>query len=106
LVVMGAGVVGLGVGTLFALSAKSRYDDSLNHCDRTNHDLCDPQGVSTRNDARSAGNVATAALGGGAAAVVVGGVVWLTAPSGARPTSAASVVVAPTLGGAVVRGAW
>src|SRR5579884_1229259 len=42
--VLGAfGLVGAGVGTALALSAKSRYDDSLAHCETTDHDLCDPQ---------------------------------------------------------------
>jgi hypothetical protein len=41
----------------------------------------------------------------GAAALVGGAIVWFTAPR-ASATGAASIVVAPTLGGAVLRGAF
>jgi serine/threonine-protein kinase len=104
----GLGIVGLGVGTAFALSAKSKYDDSLNACETANHDLCNPTGISQRNDARSAGDAATVAFGLGAAALVAGGILWFTAPraSAAPRTGSASLVVAPTLGGAVVKGAF
>jgi hypothetical protein len=108
LVVAGLGVAGVAVGTVFVLSAKSRYNDSLNHCEAANPDLCDPQGITQRNDARSAGNIATAALGVGAAALIGGGILWLTAPSGAsgHGGGGARWAVAATLSGAVVKGAW
>jgi serine/threonine-protein kinase len=100
-VLAGAGVVGLAVSAGFAASAKSKYNDSLSHCETVNHDLCDPSGIATRNDARSAGNVATVALGIGGAALVAGAVLWLTAPRGG-----VAVGVAPAPGGAVVKGVW
>jgi hypothetical protein len=108
LVVGGIGVVGLGVGTVFAIVAKNKYDDSLPDCEVANHDLCNATGVGVRNDARSAGDVATISLGVGAAALIAGGVLWFTAPGGtsAHPSGAASIVIAPTLGGAMVRGAF
>jgi len=108
LVVGGLGVVGLGLGAVYAVVAKNKYDQSLGDCEVTNHDLCNSSGVSLRNDARSAGDVATLSLGLGAAALVAGGVLWFTAPggTGSHPTGAASIVVAPTLGGAVMRGAF
>jgi hypothetical protein len=63
--------------------------------------------VSKRDDARSAGDVATIALGAGAALAIGGVVLVLTAPSGkAEAPRAASIQIAPTLGGAVVRGQW
>jgi hypothetical protein len=109
LVLAGLGVVGLGTGTGLALSAKGKYNDSVrNHCERGNPNLCDPTGVSLRNDARSQGDAATLAFGIGAAALVAGGVLWLTAPSGqaTRDSGAPKLVLIPTLGGAVVKGAW
>jgi hypothetical protein len=56
----------------------------------------------------TAGDGATVAFAIGAAALVAGGVVWFTAPKEPRadaPAASAAprVVVAPTLGGALVR---
>ena len=112
-IVVGAvGIVGVAVGGIFALNAKSKYNDSLKSCP-SDKNLCTPDGVSQRDDARSAGNVATVALGVGAVAIVAGAVLWLTAPkSDAAPANATTVRVrfdvAPTLGGgsAFLRGQW
>jgi serine/threonine-protein kinase len=109
LVLAGLGVVGLGVATGFAVSAKSKYNDSLANCQQPpgNHDLCDAEGVTQRNDARSRGDVATVLFGVGAAALVGGGVLWLTAPRApAGGKGLALLVLEPTLGGAIVKGAW
>ncbi len=105
IVVTGLGVVGLGLGTVFGLEAKGKYNDSLDHCEPGNPNLCDDSGISQRNSARAAGNVSPVAFGVGAAALVGGIVLWLTAPGGGH-ASAVSLLVAPTPGGAVVRGAW
>jgi hypothetical protein len=107
LVVAGVGVVGLGVGAGFALSAKSQYNTSLSNCEPSNPDACNGTGVSQRNDARSAGNIASVAVSVGAAALAGGAVIWLTAPHGGQPpSSSARIGIAPTLGGAFVQGAW
>jgi hypothetical protein len=107
LIVAGVGVVGLGVGAGFALSAKSQYNTSLSSCEPSNPNACNATGVSQRNDARSAGNIASVAVSVGAAALVGGAVIWLTAPHGGQPpSSSARIGIAPTLGGAVVEGAW
>jgi serine/threonine-protein kinase len=79
-VVAGVGVVGMLTSLGVALAAKGKYNDSLQHCEASNHNLCDSTGVSQRNDARSMGDAATVVLGVGAALVVVGGVVIFTAP--------------------------
>lgn len=108
-VVVGAvGVVGLGVGGAFAAIAKNRYNDSLPNCHPDDPNVCNSTGVTQRNNARDAGNVATVAASVGAAALVGGLVIWLTAPRVApsQPSSALRVGVAPTLGGAVLQGAW
>ncbi len=107
LVVAGVGVVGLGVGAGFAVSAKSQYNTSLGNCETGNPNVCNGTGVSQRNDARSAGNIASVAVSVGAAALAGGAVIWLTAPrAGQPPSSSARIGLAPTLGGAVVQGAW
>jgi hypothetical protein len=104
LVVAGLGLVSAGVGGAIALGAKSKYNESLHDCDPDQHNVCDAAGVSERNDARSAGNLATVFVGVGAAVFVAGGITWLTAPHGTRPAAAFEVL--PTLGGVVARGAW
>jgi hypothetical protein len=51
-------------------------------------------GVSLRDDARTAGNIATVAIGVGAAALVAGAVLFLTAPSAEKPRA----MLAPSAG--------
>jgi hypothetical protein len=105
-VVAGVGVVGLGVGAVFAILAKSKYNESKENGQCPNDpNICSATGVSERDTARSDGNVATVALSVGAAALVAGGVLWFTAAHGPRPTSG-SLQVSPTLGGFVARGSW
>jgi|HubBroStandDraft_6_1064221.scaffolds.fasta_scaffold37048_3 hypothetical protein len=106
IVIAGLGVVGVGLGAVFGLEAKGKYNDSLGNCETSNPDLCNSTGLSQRDSARSAGNVSTVAFGVGAAALVGGAVLWLTAPSSASHASGFNAFVAPALGGAVVRGAW
>ncbi|MGH7295678.1 MAG: tetratricopeptide repeat protein, partial [Polyangiaceae bacterium] len=107
LVVGGVGIVGLGVAAAFAVSAKSQYNTSLGNCESNDPNVCSGTGVTQRNNARTAGNVASVAASVGAAALVGGAVIWLTAPrSGSSSAAAARVGIAPTLGGAVLQGAW
>lgn len=103
-----AGIAGLGLGTVFAVIAKNKYNDSLPNCRPDDPNTCNSTGVSTRNDARDAGNVASIALGVGAAALVGGAVIWLTAPHAGSPPASGSarIGIAPALGGAVLQGAW
>ena len=109
LVVAGAGIAGVAVGAVFGLKSKSSHDDATAHCAGPNETLCDPQGVASGNDAISAGNVSTIAFAVGGVAVAAGAVLWLTAPSsrGASPSAPRSgLLLAPTLGGAALRGSW
>ena len=107
LIVAGVGVVGLATGGVFALVAKSQYNTSLNNCESGNANLCNGTGISQRNDARTSGNVASVAVSVGAAALVGGAVIWLTAPHGSQPpASSARIGLAPSLGGALLQGAW
>jgi hypothetical protein len=105
IVIAAVGLAGLGASGVFAVLAKNTYNDSLNNCQPSNPGLCNGTGVSQRNDARTDGNIASVAFGVGAAALVGGVIVWLTAPH-ASSTGAARLVVAPTLGGAIVQGAF
>ena len=103
------GVVGLGIGAGFAFHAKSQYNDSLGpgnaNCP-VDPNKCNATGVSLRNDAISSGNAASVLLGVGAAAVVGGVLLVLTAPSAAAPPAKGQIRVLPTLGGALVQGAF
>jgi hypothetical protein len=111
LVIAGVGVVGLGVGGVFALSAKSKYDDSKANCLQSDVNLCNAQGVSQRDDARSAGNLATVFGGIGLAAVIGGTVLYFTAPSSsstARSSKPLAVGASalPHGGALTLGGAW
>ena len=104
----GAGVVGVGVGTAFALSARSKYDDSLAFCNDSDPNRCNATGVSLREDARGRGNVATVALGLGGAALIGGIVLVLASPD--RPDEAARIETGPAVAGEgaawMMRGTW
>jgi tetratricopeptide (TPR) repeat protein len=71
----GAALATLGAGTALAFSAKSRYDDSLAHCDAEG---CDGRGVSEQQGAVAQGNVATVLLALGVVCVGGGVYLWLT----------------------------
>jgi tetratricopeptide (TPR) repeat protein len=101
----GVGIAGLALGTVFVLRAKSKYDDSLAQCP-SNNNLCTQQGVSLRDDARSAGNIATASFIAGAVSLGAGAVLWLTAPRTEQPRTSAEFHLSPTPGGAMIYGQW
>jgi hypothetical protein len=107
LIVGGVGIVGLGIGTTFAVIAKSKYNDSLASCSPDNKNRCNDQGVSLRDDARSAGNVATVAFGVGGAALVAGAVLFFTAPSTPeKPHIAVAPAATPGSASLVVLGTY
>ncbi len=105
LVVAGIGAVGLGVGGVFGLLAKSSYDDARTHCTADNR--CTADGVSGVDKAHNQATLSTIAMGVGAAALAGGLIVYFTAPS-AKATPAVGLRVVPTVGGAAmsVGGAW
>ena len=88
-VAAGVGVVGLGAGTIFALSANSKWSDAKEPCTPTG---CPHDSVEKGSDARSQANVATAAFIVGGLALAGAGVLWFTAPSSER---GAGVGIAP-----------
>ncbi len=105
LVVAGIGAVGVGIGGLFGLLAKSSYDDARTHCSADNR--CSAEGVSGVDKAHNQATLSTIAMGVGAAALAGGLIVYFTAPS-AKTAPAVGFRVAPTLRGASVGlgGAW
>jgi hypothetical protein len=84
-VVGGVGVVGLGLGTFFTVHATSKKSDSVKHCDRSQPNECDQEGVNLRNQALSSARLATAFMIGGGVLLAGGVVLYLTSPSGDAP---------------------
>jgi hypothetical protein len=94
LVLLGVGVVGLGVGTVFGLSAKSKYDGAFadgGGCDRATKQ-CDGPGQASVDDARSKATLSTILFAAGGALTVAGAIIFITAPS----SRARALQVSPT----------
>jgi serine/threonine-protein kinase len=80
LVLGGAGIVGVGLGTFFGLRASSKWSDAKDKC--TDYPYgCGTEGTDLRSSARSAGNVSTIAFVAGGALLATGVVLYLTAPT-------------------------
>jgi hypothetical protein len=97
------GVVGVGVGAFFGLSAKSTYDKAFEDgggCDKGTKQ-CDANGQSSVDDARSKATISTIAVIAGAACLAGGAFLFFTAPSSSR----SGVHVVPTPAGILVVGA-
>ncbi|HEV3192317.1 MAG TPA: hypothetical protein VGY54_17520 [Polyangiaceae bacterium] len=102
LVAMGAGVVGVGLGTVFGLQSMSKHDDAQKACPNTQ---CTTQdGVALWNDARSAGDLSTIFFAVGGVGLAGGAVLWFTAKSESADAPSAQVGLGP--GTIQLRGAW
>jgi hypothetical protein len=105
----GLGIVGVGVGSIFGILAKSKLDESNGGtnppCGANNR--CTPTGLSLRKDADGAAGVANIAFAAGGVALAAGVVLYLTAPHGSS-TTGVMVTPAPVPGGggAIVRGSF
>lgn len=85
----GVGVVALGVGTFFGLSAISSSDDAKPHCELPRP--CDDTGHALRDDARSQADISTVSFIAGGVLVVGAAVLWFVLPSSsARVRASAS----------------
>ena len=99
---IGTGLVGLGVGTIFAANAISLNHDSAKGCIG---DVCSAGARQNRLDARSAGNAATIAfIAGGSLAVVGVSMYLLGQRSASSSTARASLSAAPWVGPHAVGG--
>lgn len=88
------GVVGLGLGTVFGLQAKSNLDSSNSgHCTRVTN-YCDAAGLDLRNTALTDATISTIAFGVGLAALAGGAVLYFTAPRG----DARVIAIVPSAG--------
>jgi hypothetical protein len=75
----GLGLVAIGVGGFFGLSAQNTFSDSEPLCNERN--ICTGRGSKLRQDAKDKATIATVATGVGVAAIVGAAVLWFTAPS-------------------------
>lgn len=81
-----AGVVGLGLGTYFGLSAGSAWDDAKAGCRDYPFD-CSKSALDKQSTASSQATVSTVAFIAGGVALAAGAVLWLTAGSGEEKTA-------------------
>jgi hypothetical protein len=104
---LGAGVVSIGVGTVFGIRAMSLRDDIGARCAGS---ACTGDGLAIRDDAQRSATVSTVSFAAGAVALGVGA--WLVVTgkrpvSGAPPPRAALVpFLDPAARAAGVRGAF
>ncbi len=84
-VTAGVGVLGIGVGTFFGLRSMSKRSDANAECNDANY--CTDAGIRARNDAITAGNVATVGFIAGGALLAGGIALYLTAPKGDAPAN-------------------
>jgi hypothetical protein len=102
------GVIGIGVGSVFGLSASSKYDKAFEPgggCDKATKE-CDADGQSAVDDARSKATLSTVFFIVGGTLVVGGAVVFFTAPSASSSPRALHVVpsIGSTGGGITIGG--
>lgn len=102
--VAGLGVAGLIVGGVFAASASSKNDDSKAECRSEAPNLCSQAGKDLRDDAQSAGTVATVGFVAGALLIGGGAALFFTAPKASSSTP--NMALAPTPGGLLLRGSF
>jgi hypothetical protein len=95
-VVGGVGIVGIVVGSIFGLKAKSKNSDADANCRPDDSTRCNSAGVQASDDAHSAATISTIAFAAGGMALVAGAVLFFTAPKDSGASSSGST--APTVG--------
>jgi hypothetical protein len=109
-VVLGTGVVALGVGSYFGVTALSTQSDVEKECPTSK--TCSRRGDDLSDDAQAAAWASNIGIGVGIVGIVVGGYLLLTAPGSAKPDTARAVtgplrVSASSHGGELsFRGEW
>ena len=100
-VAMGAGVVGVGVGSYFGLRTFSKKSEADDHCGKaigqSDSKRCDAAGVDLRDQAKSSATLSTVGFSVGALGLGVGIALLLTG-NGKSEEAARRTVVAPALG--------
>ncbi|HEY1547056.1 MAG TPA: hypothetical protein VGG28_04525 [Kofleriaceae bacterium] len=98
------GVVGVGVASYLALSARSSYNDALTNDCMGMKTACDPDGLTATHDARSRANIATVVGAVGIAAIAGGIVLYVLAPDAS--SSEHAFYLAPTSNGIAFGGRY
>ena len=108
LVVAGVGVVGLGLGTFFALDASSKWSSVTDKCpDKVCPDAATRDSVaSTKDSAATSATLGTVGFVAGGALLVGGAILFFTAPRGATTERAVRVtpLAGRTLAGLAIEG--
>jgi len=108
----GAGIVALGIGAYYGVTALSKKSEAAQpgNCPGGSSGGCYPGGVTLSHDAAQDGNIASVLLGVGAAAAAGAVVLWLVAPSSSSTSSPSAVGVTPMVArdaaGVRLGGAW
>ncbi len=105
LAVVGVGVVGAALGTVFGLNATSKHSDAKASCN-ADQSSCTSVGAAQMKDARSAATLSTVAFIVGGAAIAGGAVIYLVAPKKERSSTLQALHVSPSGTGIVLGGAW
>jgi hypothetical protein len=107
------GVVGLGAGTVLGLMAKSKYDDSKEHCRPADENLCSAEGVALRDDAMSLGTMSTVGFVVGGVALAGAGVLWIASSGDSKEAAhgrpgalRAGLQMSPSRGAVLLRGSF
>jgi hypothetical protein len=96
-VVGGIGLVAVGVGSYFGITAISKSSDAKSLC--PSGTPCTNQDAVTENaDAKTAATIATVAIGVGIVGLAVGAYLVLTAPSSSAPSTSTALRVSPIVG--------
>jgi hypothetical protein len=97
---IGAGVVGIGIGSYFGLQTFSKQNESEDHCNGTS---CDQTGIDLRSEAKTTGTISTIGFAAGAVGLGAGLVLLLTADGG-ESKSTRRIWIAPGLASVTVGG--
>ena len=92
-VVLGAGVVGVGIGSIFGLTALSKKSDLSKACPNS---TCHTSQQGDLDSAKTSGTISTIGFLVGGAALVAGGVLFFTASSGSSATGSSSGAGSPS----------
>lgn len=97
-IVLGAGgLIGLGVGAGFGLSARSRTEEWQRDCD--GNQCTSQRGVDAAESAARRAEVATVGFAAGGGLIALGALLWLIEVDRERPDEAAGLSVAPLASG-------
>jgi hypothetical protein len=100
----GVGALGVSIGAVFGLVAKSTYDSALAHCP-SGPTSCDAEGTSGGTTAHGQATVSTVAFLAGAAFLGAGVAVYLSSPK-ATPKASVAPIAGPRSAGLGVTGAF